>query len=739
MKDFYEMTTVRQGIRFAVSAVLCAAVANTAYAQESGPVLEEIVITAQKRAENLQNTALAVTALTADSLSDRRILALDDVATIVPNMSFGQSVGAARIAIRGIGFDNIPPGAEGRVAYHVDGVYVGRPAATMSSFFDVERIEVLRGPQGTLYGRNATGGSINLITKGPSDEIDGYIRTTIGNYDHVGVEAAIGGPLSNIISGRIAVSTVDHTGYGENLFTGHDIDNAHARSYRAELKIAPSDAFSATISVARHNEDDQNYSYKYLGLGNLSVPVLGVALGGSTSPDPRNVNATYDPQNQRVYRDSTLTMSWKFAEGLSLRSITSYSKGDRFSSMDLDATELPITKYFHRENSNQFSQELQFIGERGKFRWVNGLYYYTEKVDAGTYINPWSLALFGFPLELQRQGYFAGGSIDTDALAAFGELNYQFTDKLSVLVGARYSWEKKKLHDMLQLDVERLYSPDNPIIPIIDVRDSDSWTAFTPKASIQYQFSHSSQAYAMISRGFKSGGYNPGGGGAPSFRPELLWNYEVGLKADWFGGRMRTNLAAFFYDYKDIQVTKVVSVVAVIDNAASATVKGLEAEVTILPTDRVQVDFSGALLKATYDKFSTENPAIKTNPPTVFNLNGHPLPQAPNYTARLGLQYTLPTSIGEFKLRGEGYWVDDVYFTAYKDKLAYQPAHSTYNAFLNFESTSGTWSGTVFMKNIENKTIANSAFVSSDLLGYPVLGGVDPPRTFGVSLGYKFR
>lgn len=703
-------------------------------AADSGqPVmLETVVVTAEKRQSDVQNTPLAISAISGEDMRDRQITDFQALSQSLPNVNFGQSTGNARIAIRGVGFDNITVGNEGRVAYHVDGVYLSRPAAALATFFDVDRIEVVRGPQGTLYGRNATGGAINVITQGPTDSLDGYLGVTVGNYGLLTTDAALGGPILDGISGRVAMQTVNRNGYGENLTNGLTVDNAQTRAVRSKVRIEPVDNIDVTLSGDYMKERDHAYGYHYFEPGNPLLAPAGIRFGGTVPADPRDMSSDSGPYNDREFYGFEADVHATFA-GLDARSITAYRSSRYHSITDLDATSAPLTITDQVEKSHQFSQEFRLNRDFLAGNWLLGAYYFNENIFGDSAV-PLNREIIGLP-SLFTQGYFAGGTIHTNAYAVFGQARYRITDALAVSVGGRYSAEKKSIDEIYQFDVMRPYSSGNPVIPSRSNADSHSWSSFTPKGTLEFHPEDGLFFYATISKGFKSGGFNLGGFQAP-FKPEELLDYEAGMKADWMGGRLRTNVSAFYYDYTNLQVSKVVGAVIVIENAAKAQVKGIEAEISALPLDNLRIDLNLALLDSRYDEFVTADPARPTL--GALDLSGNDLSQAPSYTVNLAGQYTWPTQIGAFSLRGEANWVDRVYFTPFNLHYVSQPAHGMFNAFVNYESNDGHWTGTFFLRNVADKRVIATALVGSSLVGSPVIGTLEPPRTVGVQAMYHF-
>lgn len=713
---------------------LAAHAQTPAASAEPVTALDEVVVTAERRATNVQTTALAVSAFSSEMLERSQVDTIEDLSVLVPNINFGQQFGNARIAIRGIGFDTIAPGSEARVAYHLDGVYVSRPSAGLAGFYDVERIEVLRGPQGTLYGRNATAGSVNVISNAPTEELDGYVRGTVGSHGRIETEGAISGPLVDGLTARLSVRTEQRDGYGKNLTTGRDADDRDTFSARLRLRAEPSDRLRMDLIADFHTEDDHSNALHYFGAGNPNRTPVGIALGGRFSTDFHDIYSDIESINDRQNWGVQGAIRYELSDALTLTSLTAYRDTEYMTQTDLDATDAPLTYYGQHENADQFTQEFQLAGDFDRFRFVAGAYYFRENITSGLTV-PFNHRILGGADRI-IQGQAIGGDTETRAWAVFGQANYALTPDLTLVAGLRYSEEEKHLDEYAQFDLVRTYDPSNPIIPNRIQSADASWNAFTPKLTIEYKPADNAFLYATISRGFKSGGFNVGGMQAP-FEPEMIWNYEAGAKIDWFDRRLRTNLSAFFYDYSDLQVTKVVNNVITTVNAATAIIKGLEGEITFLATDNLRFDASFSVTDSEYQDFGTSDPARPLL--GVIDLSGNQLSQSPKYTLFVAGQYDINTSsAGMFSPRIEFYATDKVYFNAFNRDVASQDARQLINAMVNWESPSGQWTGAVYVRNLTDDEYIANAFVGTSLLADTIVGVAGPPRTFGVSLGYRF-
>jgi iron complex outermembrane receptor protein len=692
-----------------------------------------IVVTATRGVTNLQSTPLSVEAIGGNQLQERKILTLSDLSSSVPGFEFGQAYGQAQPAIRGIGSNETTPGNDPRVAFYQDDVYIARPEAQMGGLFDVDQVEVLRGPQGALYGRNATAGAIILRTRQPSFNFGGYIDVTGGNYGLIQTEGAVGGPVSDKLAIRASWQTVNHTGYGHNVVTGNGIDNASTQSGRIALLYKPSTVFDITLRADYHHENDRNYGLHYGGAGSANATPAGVRLGGIvTAPYSRDIADEIDPLNQRNFWGTEADAKLHL-DGVTLRSITSYRSIKTLGITQLDASSLPLLDISTVNNSKQFSQELQAYSEtHGTFTWIVGANYFHEKL-LGQQDLPLNTRLIGGANTLMA-GLRTHGEIDTDSLAAYGRGTINFSDKLSFSLGGRLSYEKKHVMDVFSTDLRDPVTSNPPLVPDPGFpRDtSQGYTAFTPQASLNYQFDRNVFGYVSFSRGFKSGGYTLGTT-TPAFRPETVDSYEAGLRTSTADHRLTANVSAFYATYKDLQVKVTRGTVNVTENAAAARIYGGEADVIARPVSGVQLEASVAYNHARYTSYLSTEPAFAQL--GIRDLSGNHLIQAPDFTASISGQYRWSAFGGHMTLRGEYYHSSTIYFTPFQRE--HQDPYHLINGFLTFEG-SGGWELSAFVRNLQNKTVLAYSSPLSSLVGFTRSAFLKPPRTYGVTLGYHF-
>jgi len=645
-------------------------VAMPALAQE----LEEVVVTAQKREQSLQDVSAAVTAVGSDRLENSHIANLEDLQLIVPTVTFGNDFNMAKIFIRGVGANTSTTGSEPGVALHVDGAVVARAEAQRTSLFDLERVEVLRGPQGTLYGRNATGGSINLITAKPTAELDGLARLTVGNFDRVDAEAAVGGPLTSWLRGRIAVKSEDHSGFGLNPVTGHDVDDLNRRMGRIHLQFLPSENLDVLLTGEWFRENDASSAVKFRREtfpGDAERFASGI---GGYASKRRDLASEFDPHTDTDTWATTATLRWKLNDALTLTSINNYRDFETSLTQDLDVSAIvnavaltgqASTIQRRDVESQQYSSELQLSFAGQTLNGVLGLFYFnenqrpTDTVGLGpVFGEPTATAILagrGVSLAtayaLCNIGAHTSGingtnplppkrvcihsDLDTEAYAAFGQAVIGLgrfaggLDSVSLKLGGRYSWEERKSRNpayiigaggagpAVTLFNSAPRTAANPLGTAVQRKFSD----FTPEGGFEWRASEDVMLYYTYSEGFKSGAGENAAGSITIVGPETIRNHEVGLKSEWFDRRLALNVSAFTYDLKGLQINKTVSggpagFITIFENAADVSADGVEVELFGNPIERVRLNGSLAWLHSEFDDFVTADPLDPRNVPT---------------------------------------------------------------------------------------------------------------------------
>ncbi len=687
--------------------VMCFPAGGLAQSAERGA--DDIVVTATRKETRLQETPFAISAYTADQLARSGVRDLRDIVTFTPGLTIGtgEGQGAVPISIRGVGQNDLGIGADAPIGIYLDGVYLARPYMNLFDLVDAERIEVLRGPQGTLYGRNATGGAINVVTRRPGDEVVIEGRARYGDYDAWGAQALLMGPLTSTVSGKLAISTSGRDGYTRLVSTGRAIDSEKTLMVRGALRWRPNAALDVQLNA------DGGYH---------DMPVV---LHNSADPgfNPDRIDIDSVPREDRRYWGLSLDANYALS-GAELHAITGYRKASLANVLDTDAGPSLGIEFGQFDHTAQFSQEVRVnsVGT-GRWQWLAGLYYFRETARTYSPIYLDFTQALGLP-SATRQNINASNR--TRAYAAFAQSGYRLTDTLTVSAGLRWSNETKRFVFLQQ------FSIDEPPIFSSFPRSTQqtTWSNVSPRLAIDYKPTKDVLFYASYAQGFKSGGSTsvslittP----TPNvFAPETLKAFEAGVKSEWFNHRLRVNATAFHYDYKDLQVRTTDAIgFLVVRNAASSTVDGLELELTAHPTRRLELTASGALLHARYGRF--------LDPVSLVDYSDDRLNRAPDVKLGLGAQNSFPIAGGgELLLRGEYDHESRIYHQPGEPRAFSRAPTHLFNARLALRTADGRWSIAMFGKNLGDERYIGHAF--------PVLGEpratITPPRIFGLEVGF---
>lgn len=728
-------------------------------ADETGG-LQEIIVTAERRSSSVQKTPIAITALGGADLQNHQTFDIEAFSDKIPNVTFGRNTGSAKIFIRGVGLDAITPGADPRVAIYTDGIYQPRSQAAFVGLYDLDRVEVLAGPQGTLYGRNATAGAINILSRDPGDAFNAYATLTGGNYGLLRAEGAIGVPITDSVGARLAVQRSVREGYGKNIDTGQDIDDEDSTGLRGKLRFAPSSRFDATLVADYYNARDHAGGLHITDLTPGHVPT-STLLGYEYASNPRDIAGTRPQGHLKTY-GVALTVNFKINDFATLTSVTGKRRFIQNLLYDADQTTFEGVPAPTRENSKSFSQELRLGGKVSIVNYLVGGYYFRENAFAG--IDPTiRLGLLGVPLDmgglLYIRGPLYGGHQTTRAWAAFTQETINVTDTLGIDLGLRYSHERRGIDEFNEFDATDITSPiENPIYtpnPLYTrfLSQGVTYHSTDPKITVHYQVTPRTLAYLTYSQGFKSGGFNAGFLQAP-FAPEKLKSYEGGLKTELLNRRLRANLAAFYYDYSNLQVNITEGISLITRNAARAALYGLEGQFTALPTDDLRLTLNAAYLHSKYKQYITPNPLFPgqgdpgvTIPDSgnpggpglpAFNLSGNQLPYAPRYKVEGEIGYTFHADSADITPRADSTWTSRTYFNQFNEPWAQQRAFAKVDVFLDLDNKALGLSFTAYVRNLTKKYYKTSGTVSSNFLGYQVVGALGAPRTYGLSATKRF-
>ncbi|HET9473418.1 MAG TPA: TonB-dependent receptor, partial [Steroidobacteraceae bacterium] len=690
---------------------------------------EEIIVTAQKREQSLSDVSLAVTAIGANELVTTQTNSLESLQYLVPSMSFGSDFNFAKLFIRGIGLNSSFPGADPSVALHVDGAVIAQAGAQMGSMFDLEQVEVLRGPQGTLYGRNATGGVINLISAKPTETKEGYLRLTAGGQDlnFLG-EAAIGGPLSERVRGRFAVRYSDREGYAINELTGEEVDDAKQLSSRLTLQFLPSDSFELMLTGEFHSEDDASNALKFreASFPNATAPApggvdlrsLATQPGFSVASDPRNIRANVEPINDRTTYAATLTATWRLTDVFSLKSITNQRDYEAEFYQDFDVSDYPGCRqplvgptstctlapgttrtagnHWQPLYQHQFSEELQFNFDTERLHGLLAGYYLKEYIRIENHLgfNP-NPHFSDDPADARA---IFDGAMNVKTWAVFGNVTYDFTDRFSLKGGARYSYEERDVNSYQATAIPPAAAPAPSPLGYPWVRAAD-WSNFSPQLGFEFRPREGLLTYLTYAEGFKSGTSVIGEAGKEFVDPEIVDSIELGLKSQLLDNQLLLNLAVFYHEVEDAQFQFTFPQAAPpnftteMRNAAQIEGKGVELEAYWRPTQGFSLDASISWLDSTFTEFFAPNPLDEASysaapgQAPLQDLSGNTTRMSPEWSATLHPSYEFTLGGGStLALTANLAYRDQQYHTEFNDERLASEAYTLVDANILFTS-----------------------------------------------------
>jgi iron complex outermembrane receptor protein len=706
--------------------------------------LEEIIVTAQKRDENIQNVPIAITAINGTSLERAGIGSTQQLPLAVPALSFAQDAGFAVTYLRGIGTNITGPGVENSVATFIDGVYVSSQSGTIFDLLGTQRIEVLEGPQGTLYGRNATGGAINIYTLTPEQQFDAGLTTSYGNYNTTRESGHISGGVTDTLAVGLYFGVSNQDIYYKYVPAPPVDQPLHDTAWgvRGKAVWTPTDSFKLTASIERTHE--LNGDLAAIG---VQPNALSYALGAPKIIDPKDWVASNAIAGYSLTATTTGILREEGDLGFAnLVGITGYRKLESAGQEELDGTDLPgelqVTSVIP---DRQISQELQLISPTGSYiKWQAGLYFFYDRTGYEPLIVASKLLIV--PGTSVAQTTVADETTTSYAGYAQADIPLEFlVQNLSLTLGGRVTKDTKTLlassSDLATASGVCLACGAFPA-------ESKSWTRFTPKATLTYKWD-SSMVYATYAQGFKSGLFNASAPGAPGtpgtapVAPEVLTDYEVGAKSDLFNEHLRLNVASYFYQYKDVQVQSLTpngGISAIVQNAAAAQAFGVEFSSSFVVTDQLRLNSSAAWENSKYTNFpGAPFFSLGTGPGganvelSTVSGSGHPLVNAPDFVITLGPDYKIPLSSGASVEANATLYHNSGYQLSATGQLP-QSAYSLVNAFVAYTFPDKHWTATFWGNNLTDKQYY--AYGAVDVYGTYVHN--NRPRMYGGTVSYAF-
>ena len=756
----------------AVGLMLVASIDQSAFAQSGGSMLEEVIVTAQKRSQGLQDVPLAITAFTAGSVDKLRIGEFNDLAMYTPGLvSAPDFAFSERTSMRGLGSAAFAFGFDPHIGVFVNGVYQGRNGSQTSTLFDVERVEVVKGPVGALYGRSTIAGAINIINVKPVDSTEGFVDLELAERDGIRFNGVLNIPITDKLYFRGGIHTEQQDGYMENVVNGDTLGDTSADAVRLALRFK-GERLDATLTASYEEREDQpNFNQStasaeettYFGLP-LSLfvldPTADLSLAGPFDDYDMALSPEVDPRSESSYADITLDLVYGLSDALSLKSLTNYRETDVDYVEDFDANALPDLTYFGPYGQTQdielFQQEFQlsYQSEGGLFV-LGGLSYYDESLE-GTIYSSYSetLGLYS-EYETQIQDEYGETEAEFMGWSAYIDVTLPIAERLEWIVGVRYAYDEKELTQYvpdpagLPGNTPAAFNLNWPAFASTPVTNDEDWDDTTFRTSINYAVTEDINLYVSYAQGYKAGAIDslsfeapidfPAfygvdvsliGGKPKSVDPESSDSYEVGLKSFLLDRELQLNLAAFYYEFEDQQQLIAQGASLIIENVGEVEGQGIEADIRWVPNENWNVVTSIAYLdtEIVKDEVTPEN-------------EGQPTILAPEWSGSAVITYSYPLS------NGASLYSEVAYSYQGSMKVQQDPSSPEADSFdlinlrLGYDSTDQKWGGSVFVDNLMDELVVQSAVIPNGYGSPNILDtnrAISAPRTAGIKMYYRF-
>ncbi|HEV7157102.1 MAG TPA: TonB-dependent receptor [Caulobacteraceae bacterium] len=751
----------------ATSALALVIGSGTARAAEAQKVtqVETLVVTAERRSENIQAVPISIQAFTAKDIEALGIKSSIDIGAVTPNVDIALVAGPGNqpiITIRGIGLNDYDTNNAGPNGVYVDEVYLSSPASQSFQTFDLDRIEVLKGPQGTLYGRNTSGGAINFITAKPTDTLAGHLHVEYSSFNTVNIEGALSGPLAPGWDARIAFVKNNSEGYVHNLLNGAHENGTDNYGVRLMLQYHPNSNFKALFNI--HGGQVDNHVTEYRHIGDLD-PNTGaqcsvaqtyaggcVDLFGYGTPKDFYSGSFNRPDNLKVNNlGAYLRLDYTLG-AVTLTSLTAFEHNDKIHPEDSDASPNRLLEINFGVKNNTITQEFRATGQEGRLDWVAGAYYLHEDLkqnqpifillDADKFFGPGA----GDGLAFQA---FDRSDQKTDAYAVFAQADFALTDRLKVTLGGRYTKEDRHFAYLGQVQFQQGGMDHfGPIQTLADTTEALHNDAFNWRAALNYELAQGVRVYGSIATGFKSGDFNGSFLSlAPAeialqltpVKPEHVTAYEVGFKSSLLDNRLLFDAAAFYNRYNDLQVFVLVPPVAggggfpvnVLDNAQRAHTEGIEAQMVAKPIEGLTLSGQLGYLETRLDAF------VPNKDPSQPDFTGRQLPVSPHLSLAGLADYRVSLGYGSVDFQFSATYKSRQFFDISNDPYTVQEGYWLENIRIAYDPPGGQWEFAGYVRNLSDRKYFLDEFDLTAPFGF-IQGIVGTPRTFGVEADYRF-
>lgn len=762
---------IRSKLSLAIGTAIMLTTSNAVFAQENESEkehngIEKIIVTAQKRVQSIQEVPVSITAFSGETIEKMGLNTSSDLAEKTPNLTIGQPTGeggVVAIVMRGVGLSDFAPNNQAPIGLYVDGVVAGNSNAQITTMFDVDRVEVLRGPQGTLYGRNTTGGAINVISNKPWDETEGKIKLSMGSYGMQKIEGMINLSLTDNLFTRLSVVDYNLDGYMKNTATNNKIAKSNT-AFRWLTQWQVNDEWSVLFNI--HGNDNDSDADLY---------------SASDAIDFYEGPSEFDPKISTKTFGGSITVDGEITDKITLTSITAFDELEKHQQEDSDLLPLDFITAEYNPETESFTQELRLNGQYEKGHWILGLFYGQDKIDYHQSSRLYGDAEYIFETDFDGNGQLEPYSVnqlpgffwnfnnkqELKSAAIFGQIDHKLQDNLELSIGLRYSQEEVNLASDADLTGIGLVLPPEvggfglpiELVPELflpgyyaavgtnpDVDENGHYyneiddSNVSGKIGLNWNTSDDVMLFASYSRGFKGGGlngnfiFNPDA--LSEFGAETVNSFEVGIKSDLLNNDLRFNASAFVYDYQDAQIFNNspdpsfgLPAQRVIN--ADTSIVGFEAEINWLATDALSIQASLGYVDSEYDE-SPVDPVLGT-----LEIKGNQLQNAPKYSASIIANYYWETEVGEVNAMFDMSYNDKTYFSPLEDDAVAMDSYVISNARLTWNSNDETWGIAAWVKNIADKEVRTYAYDLRNDFGFlEYMRGA--PRMVGIDISYHF-
>ncbi|HEY2658336.1 MAG TPA: TonB-dependent receptor [Caulobacteraceae bacterium] len=751
-------------------AAVFASSAAEAQTQPAAPgSLDVVVVYAQKRSEDIQKVPVTVDAISAVQLKDHQIQTVADLTSSIPGLRSDDVAGMSNIAIRGVGTTFTTGAGESSVAVHIDGVYIPQPKAALMGEDDLNQVEVLRGPQGTLYGRNSTAGVINFITASPSATPEGQVSVRYGNYNDVRVEGDVSGPILDDLRGRIYLTGEHHDGWGRDLVTGQQLLDLNAFGGRGSLDWDIKPWWTAELKVGGNRETFAGPLYQPFNANSL---VIGLAPPLFSTLTPYDVKSYQHYASNRQLETAILKNDFKINDDLRLTSITGYVHFQSFYNFDGFAAvvqppftilvppyttltgALPPVTLSPYTQSDAVSQEFDLKGNWSNLKWLTGLYYYHEDQknrSLSLFDALGALGLLGLsnPADptspaLRYYTNIVKQSSSRTSISIFTDDTYTVTPSLRVFGGVRGLYETLS-QDLLNIHSFGITAPNQ--IPVTSCapgspNQSLDESAVTGRAGAEYDLTSHAMTYAEYSTGYKSGGFSQTQCNNP-YKPETIESTEVGLKSRWLDNHLTLNVSGYHYEISNLEIETATLFGVPIVNAPKSHVWGLDLSFIARLTDHLKVDGSATFLDARYDQFCNQDATFGVptcavqggaTAPAGSNLTGTPLNKSPHASGTVGVSYGWTTPVGDLDLRAETYMTTAYHLREFNFPYTNQAPYQLVSLYATLKLDHDKYEVRLYGKNIGDKKYVTG--IDGILTG--AVASYSAPELYGMEFSLKF-